>query len=380
MSEDLPMQTSMNTYLLHPTAPLVFGTGKPLDFGLGGDSLTFPFPSTVAGAVRAAAAVKANRPADPYDGRDRIVLGPTLLARLDAAGQFDTALLPRPADAVYIGGHVVPLCPVKVPADQFSDLPEGLQPLALKAGGVDVNAKPDAMPPWWTIAAMEAWLRCAAVSRADGAFVGDKGAREAARTHVVIKPLGKGAKEQGLFRSTGNDFGHPIGAGGYALATSTNAGPLDGEARRVGGEGRFARFSAADGKTLWPAMPKEAANTARIRVVLITPAVFESGGWRPDWIGKSQQDGGASVLKGTWPETHFEVTLVAAAISRAQSYSPWQKYGNATGPGRAWRVVPAGSVYWFDIPARQAAALHGRSLCTGQWQRDGWGYGLVGVG
>jgi CRISPR-associated protein Cmr3 len=368
------MPTTQNAYLLHPRSPLVFGTGKPLDFGLGGDSLSFPFPSTVAGAVRAAAEVKAGRAADPYRGREHVAIGPTLLVRLnDARLKGAVALLPRPADAVYIGGHVVPLKPRPVPADQFTDLPDGLQMLALEPSRADVSAKPDEGPPWWTADEFSAWLESARESDASR-LKGDKGPACAARTHVVIERFGKGAQEKGLFRTTGQDFGPRGQHGEYAILVHCTCCGLEDSARRLGGEGRFVRFSAGQGVSL-PSAPGAAKSAGSIRFVLITPAIFEKGGWRPDWLQTSDRG-----LSGAVPGTDIVVTLTAAAIPRAQSYSGWQcdSEGRA-GPGRPWRVVPAGSVYWFDIVSGSAERLHLHSLCAPNWQRDGWGYGVIGA-
>ena len=69
--------------LLHPTAPLVFGTGKPLDFGIGGDTLPFPYPATVAGALRA----QAGRENAFYEQKT-VPVGPPLLVRLDTGRQI----------------------------------------------------------------------------------------------------------------------------------------------------------------------------------------------------------------------------------------------------------------------------------------------------
>jgi hypothetical protein len=146
----------------------------------------------------------------------------------------------------------------------------------------------------------------------------------------------------------------------------------------------------------------------------VTPAVFEQGGWRPDWI-KEVNEGGLSRLVGDWPAqdsvadgravlaasgtakdsapaaagaaptTISGLRVVAAAIMRAQNWSGWQPEspGARPGPGRAWRVVPAGSVFWFELPAGSdignPVALWGQSLCMGHWQRDGWGRCVVGV-
>jgi len=369
-------------YLLHATAPLVLGTGRPLDFGLGGETLDFPFPATVAGALRAALQVAGGHPPDPFVDPDSVSLHWLTLMR-----QWPTPepLFARPADAAYLGGRLMRLAPEPVASDTHTDLPAGLQGLALPTDAA--HAKPDPAPSWWTAAELSAWLCDPGASQLLGPYpVGDPGPKAVRRTHVVIDPGGRGAVEGGLFRSTGIELGGPSG---YSLAVSCDAHGLHGAARRLGGEGRFVRFEAAPTPAMRtpPDAVRRALNEAvRVRVLLVTPAVFESGGWHPDWLSP-RGSGAGQQLHGDWPgeADHSEsagLTLVAAAISRAQSYSGWQpaQAGQPAGPGRAWRVVPAGSVYWFDLPAgANALSLWGRSLCTGQWLRDGWGRCVVGT-
>lgn len=366
---------AMHQYLIHPAAPLVFGTGRPLDFGLGGDTLPFPFPSTLAGAVRAAVAAQSGAAPDPFHGREEVRLGPTALVRLASDLTPQTLLLPRPADAVYVGGRVLPLVPGQVPGACWTDLPDGLAPLTLHGAG---DAKPDEANAWWTAAEMAAWLQAPRALDGPDRPVGDRGPRSATRTHVVIEArAAKGAEHGGLFRTKGMDFGPPLAHGGYALWVTTSAGGLAGQPRRVGGEGRLSRIASPPRPLELPALLPLADCAVRVRFVLTTPAVFPRNGWRPDWL-----PAGANA-EGVVPGTDIRIRLAAAAITRAQSYSGWQPRDDGAGragPGQPWRVVPAGSVYWLDVVSGDARALHGASLCEGRWRDDGWGYGLVGIG
>lgn len=392
----------MNTshYLLHPRAPLVFGTGKPLDFGLGGDSLNFPFPSTVAGALNAAHSAAQGQQADPFAVIDGLNLQQLALARfnwLDPDGQ-PTLLLPRPADSVYINGAMLHLAPQDPPQDCWTDLAPGLQVLALQGKAVDKHGKPvdkkgkpDPAPAWWTADDYSRWLS-AAKDRPTQAIQDEPDTQADKRTHVVIDPLGKGAVTGGLFRSTGRDFGPPTQGSsahaphGYALAIrAQEPQSLHGTTRRLGGEGRFVRFEKRDDALPWqsPAKPNGLAQATHIRFILTTPAVFPEKGWHPDGLAF---DKASNTIQGY---LHINgkaiaVQLLAAAITRAQSYSGWQpdEQGQPN-PGRPWRVVPAGSVYWLKLQSGDAQALWGESLCTdsehGLWHSQGWGRGLVGL-
>jgi CRISPR-associated protein Cmr3 len=174
------------------------------------------------------------------------------------------------------------------------------------------------------------------------------------------------------------DFGPREHCGGYALAVMCRKDGLNDLARRLGGEGRFVRFEAIDKLPLL-GQPQTRAAIKRVRFVLVTPAIFPQGGWRPCWMSEMKDANGDVALKGTVPGTQVQVRLRAAAIGRAQSYSGWQRDGGGGGPGRPWRVVPSGSVYWFDIEGGSADALWLHSLCQDNWLRDGWGYGVLGL-
>lgn len=366
------MTTGDHQYLIDPKAPLVFGTGRPLEFGLGGETLPFPFPTSLAGSVRAAVCARDDRPVDPHAGRDAVSLSAACLARLDRTLNLQTLLFTRPADAVYIGGKLRALRPIERQPSAWTNLQDGLKLVAL---GEAVEAKPDKAPAWWTADEMQAWLTAPEQPKPRD-FAGDPGPTDASRTHVVIESAaGRGAAQGGLFRTTGRDFGPAPKHGGYAIWLSSPEAGLNGLPRRVGGEGRLSRIRelAADRVAAWPALPAGLRAGDMVRFVFVTPAIFERGGWRPDWIDDS-------TLEGEVPSTGVRVRLEAAAIARAQSYSGWQPAADGRpGPGRAWRVVPAGSVYWLRVIAGDPPALHGASLCEHSWLRDGWGRGLVGM-
>jgi CRISPR-associated protein (Cas_Cmr3) len=112
-------------------------------------------------------------------------------------------------------------------------------------------------------------------------------------------------------------------------------------------------------------------------ITLTTPAIFDVNGWYPDAFNNAA-DTFTALLHGVC------VTLTAAAIARAQHYSGWVKHEGKIGPGQPHRVVPAGSVFWFTLANGSQSKgfideLHDKGLCTGAWQADGWGMGLVGA-
>lgn len=369
------------SYLLHPRAPLVFGTGRPMDFGVGGATLRFPLPGTVSGALRAAIAAAAGLAPDPFNKLASAArVGPPLLASLAADGGVAGVWLARPADAAYVGGMVIPLVPVVpvvrelVPADCAADFPDGLVPLKLMQAS---RAKPDEAPAWWSAAAVAAWLaQPPKPCEKTAAGVTAAALQLASRTHVSLDPATGTVRDRGLFRSAGVDFGpqSDVTDTGFALAVTTDAvADLTGHHRRVGGEGRPARLERFDLPADWPcAMPPGLASAKRIRLLLTSPAVFEKGGFLPNgFVRTDGTDGGwEGVVDGG-----VRLCITACALDRAATYSGWQ----AGGPGRAWRVVPAGTVYWCDVLAGSPANLWNQSLCQAPWRDNGWGHVLVGL-
>lgn len=385
-------------YLLQPRSPLVFGTGRPLEFGMGGETLSFPYPATVAGALRAAHEVASGRAANAF-ATNGLSLTQLALARFDWLDP-DSApelLLPRPADAVYIAGSMCRLQPTAMPPDCWTDLPDGLRMLGIVGDSDDLKGKPDSAPAWWTSDQWGRWIADADdACKSEPPYAGPADTRPDTRTHVVMDPLGRGSVDGGLFRTTGRDFGPAEGGTmGHALAVTTEMSirdapdgqivSLDGQARRLGGEGRFVRIeSLAEDRFRLPPVPDGLKLATRVRFILTTPAVFPGNGWYPDCLSTLQGAAGAGPrIAGRIPleDGDMEIVLVAAAISRAQSWSGWTATKNQLqgGPGRPYRVVPAGSVYWFDVAKGDAPRLWRRSLCDPAWAADGWGHGLVGM-
>lgn len=427
---------TFHDYLFCPQTPLVFGDGKPLDFGLGGGSLPFPFPPTLAGAVRAAAETAANRSADPFASVAKI--GLSALARVAVNDADSCELLFRPAaDAIYFDDptrSVRALRPEPAPTDAYTDLEDEKDKHRSGASSLEllscINApsdagKPAKSPAYWTALELQEWLSRSAAVDEHRVPVGDHGPAASPRNHVTIQPTTKGSAAGQLFRSTGNDFAArlavnldavpqkrpstpPPGGGSTigarvdyraAASTSQRATPLqdtsvtshrDGAfrheyaialrtntssldiVRRVGGEGRFALITPAPSASRF-ALPKIPDS--------IKSAASSDVPIRIRFVLVTP-----ALFENGWAPTTAEGTdtfqcglqtcrIIAAALPRAQAFSGW----GPSGPGLPTRVVPAGTVYWIEVTSGDPRALHGESLCAKDHANDGWGYGFVGV-
>ncbi|MFA7172494.1 MAG: type III-B CRISPR module-associated Cmr3 family protein [Kiritimatiellia bacterium] len=138
-------------------------------------------------------------------------------------------------------------------------------------------------------------------------------------------------------------------------------------------------------------------NSQRIKWVTLTPSIFNRG-WLPGWI--NPEDGSISASQVSKPERNpgetreewrvrFEKQpvpgkLVAASVPKPLEYSGWRVHGGNDKIGaRPTRLcVPAGAVYYFDVPAGQSVEpllklLNGRCK-SGVAAEKGFGLGVCG--
>lgn len=375
----------MPCYLLEPQSPLVFRSGKPFATGAEGDTLPFPLPSTLAGALRTAYA-EATAQGAPVDYRARqsellavTVQGPLLVRRRLDQGSIER-LFPKPADAVYLN-TLRRLKPGALPRGADCDLPSGLLPVFLET---DDRAKPQPGPAFWAEPAMQSWLQDQDPGPLEPG--GSAPLPVDIRTHVGLDPKTLAADPGRLFQSAGLDGGplrRPATIRGwaghtYALLAHCTAG-LPATWRRLGGEGRLVRVEPlAD--IAWPTTCRSTlASTLKkargLRLILATPALFAAG-WKPGWLDDR--------LEGAphgCPE--LRLRLRAVALDRWQAVSGWDLAAGGPGKPRAVRrLVPAGAVYWFKVLSGAEHApdlwLHAVSDHE-QDRRDGFGLALPGI-
>lgn len=134
--------------------------------------------------------------------------------------------------------------------------------------------------------------------------------------------------------------------------------PSDG-LLRLGGDGRSAEIATLDFRPFQPSWDT-IKQSGRFRLILTAPGLFTKG-WLPNGV---VEQNGSYRLQGSG----FSARLVAAAVPRAEVISGWDLAHWCPKP--AERVVPTGSVYWFDEVQGDLDAL-GKLAKSGWWAVSG---------
>lgn len=363
----------MKTLVIEPRDSLLVRDARPFsrDPGARARSLDFPFPSTLAGAVRTRLGADGEGIFQPEKRQEVLGIGMRgpLLCRLDHGGKPTGWLAPAPADAVLFqqeGGSVrrERLAPLSLPEGAQTDLGD-LLPLGFAN---PLPAKPyGAAPRFWNWegpSGLGAWLEAPSSGGVQAETLGLRGLTREARVHVTVSRETGTAVEGHLFSTEGLRFSVREGTGGdefgggalsevRRLALVLGVDHPEVERLRgvapLAGERRLCAWRAVSVE--WPALPgsleKALLKSRCARLVLLTPGLFDQG-WRP-----SDQRLGP-------PGTR----LVAAAVRRAEVVAGWDLALNKPKPSR--RVAPAGSVYFVRLPDQMPEAD------LKAWLRDHW--------
>lgn len=373
------------TYLFDPKSPLVFRTGKPFDQPGDPVSLGFPLPSTLAGACRTAHgdanATDFSSEEQVADLRKIAVAGP--LAAIIRANTIEP-LFPRPVDTFYqrLPGKqlgVIRLQPRECESGELIDLPhKDLLPVFPKE---EIKGKPANGVSWWKKEHFFTWLagKIPTVCRPDE--LGWAGPERNLRTHVALDPSSLAARDSMLFQTENMDFGacctkHGWNEERYGILARMAGENIAKQVRfcRLGGEGRVCSLVAKD--QVWPVMPdmilQKLKTAGWIRMVLVTPAIFARG-WQPGWLDDS--------LQGSPPGfPGVKLRLKSFACSRWQPVSGWDLQKKK--PRAVRRMVPAGSVYWFQVEggSETLEKLWLRPVSDDEQDRlDGFGLAAIGI-
>ncbi len=300
--------------------------------------------------------------------------------------------VPAPRDCVVFGDaskqvFIRPLRPWLAPESVRWDgaLGRDLQPLVLDDEPVTRGKPMSNVSSWWSWGSFASWLASPISCQSDSLDTLLPGALGAlpmeSRVHVAIGAQGT-AEEGKLFQTSGLRFanrqGKPLAIGvqvdpGVVFTgreLSEGHGPFAGERRLV-------RWTKAEAS--WPALPSEVSTylgqggeTVRVRVVLLTPAIFAEG-WKP----------GREAGQLLFARAGVRARLVAAVVPRPETISGWDFATQR--PKATRRMVSAGSVFWLDLSGTPKERL--------QWANDVWmsnvsddpqdrrdGFGLAAVG
>ncbi len=394
----------METILqLTPHDPLVARDGRPFGAGQGNRmrGLPWPLPSVVAGSFRTAL-VKAGS----GDFSDDI---PKRLLQIAVAGVFPVhggeLYLPAPNDCAWDekSTTVHRVQPIKLSDGEGVDFPDealGLCPVRLSAEQSDEDFKAKTTPAWWSMSKLEQWLTSTWMRYEPDWFSTSflNSALQSTRDHVMIAHDSGAAKEGEIFASSNlnvtylprffvegseeaknaKTFAERFAEVTLSARVTINDPKLQQRQfdiwHPLGGERRLVHWQQAESK-LWecpPAIRDALKKTERVRMILTTPAVFKDG-WKPGWL----TDGLEGELSGV------KLKLVGASSGRWKAVSGWS-LAPPRGPKPIRRMVPAGSVYFFEVEkpgdAASLADLWLQSVSDDeQERRDGFGLSTWGI-
>ncbi len=372
----------MTLWTITPRDPLIFRDGKPFNAGFGAraNSLSFPFPATIAGAVRTLAG--SDSQTGKFDTsrieevRGYAIRGPLLVGSDEKKIEY---LFPAPADALLLKvekeqekAHLLQLLPIALAENEKTDL----KALKLVAPTEATKGKPHRMAPrFWREEIFINWLGKPKNGEVSIENIGHQGPISESRMHVQMDSSSGVGVDGALFQTSGLEFSHLETTGKssrillsrvkkLALAVETDAPIYEGMGF-LGGERRTAEWQKTDSKLpkCPPEIKKEIARTGACRLVLLTPAYFEQG-YLPTWL-----------------KENYVFDILSVALPRHQIISGWNYEKKA--PKATRKLVPAGSVYFlkFEENAEKfAEEIWMQNISDGNQNRlDGFGLAVLGT-
>lgn len=390
----------MTIISVSPRDPLIIRDGRP--FGGEGNnrmrSLSWPYPSTIAGAIRTLLGTELKgEEENPFDD-ERVLLRLKQTSVLGPLPMSEEELyFPSPADIIYYekGKQCTALYPVEPRKGEGCNLPnKSLWPVKISD-----DRKPQTMPFFWPYSSLLPWLIDHNLNEYPYGltFIMEE------RIHAAIGDTTGTADEGNLFATEAlviSDLLIPQtrqkydGAGNhFDLQSGVTLGvKVDSDDEEInemikqldtispfGGERRLSHFRTRPTSShYWqcpPALRQALLGAETVRMILATPAIF-SGGWLPGWLN-------ADTLEGTPPGTSVRLRLRGGCVQRWKPISGWNLEKKSFGPKPVRRLTPAGSVYFFEVLSGQSEDLAGLWLKPvsdeEQDRKDGFGLSLWGI-
>ncbi len=397
---------SVVTLQLTARDPIVARDGRPFGAGQGNRmrGLGWPLPSVVAGSFRTAL-VKAHPDLDFCGDM------PQRLMAIEVAGVLPTAgevlYLPAPNDCVWNGetGEIHAAKPF--PFDKGGcDFPiNGLRPVLYSDDTTKPDFKPKPVPAWWPVGKLTDWLLGKSVSF-DAHFL-NAGLQET-RDHVCLDADTGAAAEGQIFATAGLNVTH---LPRYGVAESR---PFQERFAEIALSARVTitekAFEHVKTLNVWHPLGGERRlvhwRRQRCRGLVDMPGRCEVRSRNCDadshgpghagdlrrWVEAGLVE--RSTWKGQPPGTSIKLRLVGVSSGRWKAVSGWSlaKVNDKgeldprgkPGPKAIRRMVPAGSVYFFEKVEGE-----GRTLATNGWLRpvsdapqdrnDGFGLAVWGI-
>ena len=381
---------SWRYFRLTPLNPLISRDSRPFGMNQGNRarSLNWLSQSVLAGAFRTAIWKEDSR------------LTPEQLKTVEVSGGFPLldgrAYFPRPLDALILSQdeerrrtELLSVRPMEQEGLGVQMPLEGISPAA-PLDMPDEDFKPEPGDAFWSAETMTRWLERENSSKCEFELDSLPYPAKEERTNVTIEPISGVAEDTKLFSTVNLNFNVKVNAPipseywfeqfQVAARVSCNEHDLLSEEFLVplGGERRLTRVEENDDTKFWEpssSLISKVKGCKRLRMVLATPAIF-SKGWLPGWL--EEKDG--KVL-GTIPWSGVTVCLRSAVVGRWRPISGWSYEKGKNGPKALRRMVPEGSVYFFEVEGGEAdlEKLWLSSVCDDlQDQRDGFGLALWG--
>lgn len=389
----------MTTWIIEPHDPLIVRDGRPFgpNPGARAVSLSFPFPSTTTGGVRARAGLNAigifDLTSDQVETLKGLKVRGPLLVQLTPDGKDIEPgkwLIPAPLDALLFASKQpgdTPILKQLVPLQPLKSAQTDLDKEALLLVGLpqfDPSKPLKGAPHYWYWETFQMWLVDPArlTGKRPLSSLGHSGPQREQRTHVSIDNDKYAAKDGALFETSGLEFTYTAKQYEHRLSTAqrlalavivdeNNQFKLRDGLAGFAGERRLVswRKSSVDRPSLPEKLEQAIMEQKACRIFLLTPACFEQG-YRPTRLVQ--------------PRHGVISTLQAIAIQRPQVVSGWDLAFKK--PKRSRRLAPAGTVLFLSLEGNTEAIRNWiRSIwmeCISdnpQDRNDGFGLAVLGT-